>query len=143
MPHTDSTTATGGVTFRGLWVHDPLDAEGTIRCHLYGSSSSRSSSSDVEHVGTHYAGREFPVVDFGQQGTEVFQVRIDVPYGDTWRADLDALEALATNRRVAAVRDGRGRSLVGAMSGFRESDQPWGTQVEFAVTRAHEETVAV
>lgn len=140
MPYTDSSTTTGGVAFLGLWVHDPLDPEGTIRQHLYGAAK-RSAAVAVEHVGTHYAGREFPVFDYGEARTETFDVRIDVPHGDTWRADMDAFKELAEQRRVVTARDARGRSVTGAASGYSEQDQPWGTAVSFTVTRAHEETV--
>jgi hypothetical protein len=140
MPYTDSAAVTGEVTFTGLWVHDPLDAEGTIRQHLYGAAQ-RSAAVAVEHAGTHYAGRAYPVFDFGEQVNETFSVRVNVPHGDTWRDDLDSLKELAEQRRVVTVRDGRGRSLTGAMAGYGEQDQPWGTQVSFTVTRAHEETV--
>lgn len=140
MPYTDSATATEGVAFLGLWVHDPIDAEGTIRQHLYGAAQ-RSAAVGVEHVGTHYAGREFPVFDFGEQRAETFDVRIDVPHGDAWRADMGALKELAEARRVVTVRDARGRSITGAMAGYSEQDMPWGTAVSFTVTRAHEETV--
>lgn len=140
MPYTDSATATGGVAFLGLWVHDPLDAEGTIRQYLYGAAQ-RSLATAVEHVGTVYAGRTHPVFDWGDQRDETLTVRIDVPHGTTWRADLDALEVFAGNQRTTTVRDARGRSITGAVAGYTETDEPWGTSVSFTVTQAHEETV--
>jgi hypothetical protein len=142
MPYTDSATATGGVTFQGLWIHDPLDAEGTIRQHLYGAAQ-RSLTAAVEHSGTVYAGREYPVFDWGDQRAEEFAVRVDVPHGTSWQDDMDALKSFAENQRTTTVRDSRGRSITGAVAGYSEDDQLWGTRVSFTVTRAHEETVTV
>jgi hypothetical protein len=56
---------------------------------------------------------------------------------------MDALKSFAENQRTTTVRDGRGRSITGAVGGYGETDQPWGTRVAFTVTRAHEETVTV
>jgi hypothetical protein len=140
MPYTDSDPATAGISFMGVWIHDPLDPEGTVIQLLHGSAA-RSRSVGVEQVGTTYAGRSYPVFDFGDQRSEVFQVRVDVGHGTTWRSDMDALADFALLERVVVVRDGRGRSVPGAMTDYEERDQPWGTAVSFTVTRAHEETV--
>lgn len=140
MPFADSDPATASIAFLGLWIHDPLDPEGTTLQLLYGSAL-RSLSTAVEQAGTTYAGRSYPVFDFGEEREQVFSVTAEVPHGSTWRTDLDALEAFATQQRIVVVRDGRGRSVPGALSGFSESDEAWGTRVAFTVTRAHEETV--
>lgn len=140
--YSDSAAATESITFGGLWMSDPMDPAGTIREFPYGRAQ-RSSALAREHTGTHYAGRELPVFDYGDQRAETFSVKAEVPYGATWRDDMDALQAFAVDRRVLTVRDGRGRSFTGALSGYQEDDQEWGTSVSFAVTRAADESVTV
>lgn len=140
MPFADSDPATASIAFMGVWIHDPLDPEGTVLQLPYGSAA-RSLQVGVEQAATVYAGRSYPVFDFGEEKAQVFSVAVDVPHGSTWRSDLDALEAFADQQRIVVVRDGRGRSVPGALSGYSERDQAWGTQVSFDVTRAHEETV--
>lgn len=139
-PYTDADSATEGISFLGLWIHDPLDPEGTVRQLLYGQAA-RSLQHGTIHVGVQYAGRSYPVFDYGEQKTTAFAVQIDVPHGADWRTELDALAVFADQERNVVVRDSRGRSVTGAMAGYNENDQTWGTQVSFTVTRAHEETV--
>lgn len=140
MPFADSDPAIGSITFAGVWIHDPLDAEGTVRQLPYGKAS-RGMAVGVEQEGITYAGRTYPVFDFGEAKTQTFAVQVDVPHGALWREDLDALQAFGQQERIVVVRDGRGRSVPGALSGYAERDQVWGTAVSFSVTRAHEETV--
>lgn len=140
--YTDSASSSESISFDGLWISDPLDHEGTIRQFPYGKAS-HSTSYDRMSSGTHYAGRELPVFDFGDQLTETFSIQVEIPYGSTWRDDVDAMQAFAVDQRVLTVRDARGRAFTGAMTGYKESDQSWGTQVSFTVTRASEEQVTI
>jgi hypothetical protein len=141
MAYTDSEPSTASITFQGVWLFDPLVAEDTVRQFLYGSLS-RSRSMGIAQSGMRFAGREYPVFDFGEQIADSLAVRIDVPHGPDWADDLQALRDFATAARITTVRDNRGRSLTGALTGFTENDQDWGTQVTFTVTRADSVTGA-
>lgn len=134
MTYTDSDPVEEGLQLLGLWIHDPLDPEGTIRQFVY-AKSQRSSSIDTLGTGHFYAGRQFQVVDYGEHQDDGFGVRLDIPHGADWAADLVALTAFAEGRRTLCYRDGRGRLFFGAMSGYKEDDQNWGTAVAFGVTR--------
>jgi len=127
--------ATGVLDLVGVWVHDPLDPQDTARQFLYGAAS-RSLGVQVEQEGQSYAGRTFPVYDFGEHQGDSFSVRMDVPHGPLWAADVAALLAFAETRSTLCVRDNRGRMVVGALDGYQESDTDFGTQVSFAVNRA-------
>lgn len=135
MAYTDSSSATASITFQGVWLSDPLDAENTVRQFFYGSAN-RTRAMGRAQASLRYAGREYPVVDYGEQITDSFAVGIDVPHGTSWADDLAALRDFATAARVTTVRDNRGRSLSGPLTDFSETDQAWGTQVSFTVTRA-------
>ena len=64
MAHTDTAVQTAGIAFQGVWVHDPADPIDTVRQFVYGKSA-RSASIALETQGHNYAGRTFPVYDYG------------------------------------------------------------------------------
>lgn len=142
MPYTDSATATKALTLTGLWIHDPLSPQATVASYPY-ARSARSASVDTMGEGHYFAGRVHPVYDYGEHQQDVFNVTVDVGHGTSWAADLAALLAFAESRRTLCFRDGRGRRFFGAMTGYAEADQDWGTRVTFDVTRVDfEESVA-
>ena len=141
MAYTDSAPATASITFQGLWLSDPLDPEDTVRQFWYGSAA-RSRSMSVAQTGLRYAGREYPVFDYGEQIADALSVRVDVPHGPDWADDLESLRSFAVAQRLVTVRDNRGRALTGALTGFDENDRDWGSQVSFTVTRADSVTGA-
>lgn len=136
MPYTDSVPVSTSLPLRGVWIHDPLDAEGTISPFPYGSAQ-RDTSIDVMGAGAFFAGRSSPVFDYGEHEDEIVGCTVDVPHGPAYRADLALLEAFARSKRSLWFRDNRGRAVLGVMSGFKSTDQPWGSAVSFSVTRAH------
>lgn len=142
MAYTDSLPVTGSISLIGMWVHDPLDPSGTVEDYPY-AKSQRSSSIDTMPEGHFFAGRTFPVVDYGEHQNDQFSVRINVPNGTTLMTDLASLEEFAQARRTLCFRDGRGRKFFGSMSDFGEGDEDWGTAVEFNVQRVDfDESVA-
>lgn len=134
MAYADSATASAVLTLEGMWVHDPADPEGTVHNYPY-SKSSRSSTVDLLSEGTYFVGRTYPVMDYGEHQNDTFSVRIDIPNGTDWFGDLGTLQSFALSRTTLCFRDGRGRVFFGGMSGFSESDEDWGTQVSFSVSR--------
>lgn len=134
MAFADSAPVTGRLDLIGVWIHDPDDPEATIRAYPYGASS-RERTVDTMPTGNHYAGRAFPVVDFGEFEGEAVSVSVQIPHGATWREDVVQARALMSRRQTMLYRDNRGRVVPGTLSGYRETDQEWGTLVAFTVTR--------
>lgn len=140
--YTDSSSATTSLSLLGVWIHDPLDAEGTVRNYLYGRSS-RSTSIEVEAASLVYAGRTYQVTEYGEHQRDEYSVSIDVPHGETWASDLADLEAFAEARRTLCFRDNRGRQMFGTLSGYGESDEDGGTAVRLTFSRVdYDESVA-
>lgn len=138
----DSASATGSLTLTGVWLHDPLDAPTSVRQYIYGKAA-RSNELDVMGQGTFYAGREFPVFDFGEYSQATVTVKIQVPHGTDWATELAELAAFAELRRTVCFRDNRGRRAFGAVGGFGIQDEEWGSTVTFTVATAdYDEAVA-
>jgi len=134
MPYSDSAPVVGQLDLIGVWLHDPEDPVGTIQNYPYGSAS-RERSVDAMGAGTYYAGRTSPVVDYPEHEEEAVAFSVQIPHGATWRADVERARALASAKRTMLFRDNRGRLIPGVLSGYRETDQAWGTAVSFTVTR--------
>lgn len=136
MAYKDGEPVAGSVTLEGVWLHDPDDPEGTARNYRFGKAA-RSGTLEVSQQDTQYAGREYPVTDFGPFTTERVDVRVDVPFGPAWAGDLAGLRAFVTARKAVMFRDNRGRALSPAvLSGLREQDVETGTQVTFQASRS-------
>jgi hypothetical protein len=140
--YTDSVSSTASLALQGVWIHDPESAAGTVRQYPYGKAA-RDLSVDVDQQPLYFAGRTNPVVEFGETQESVFAVRVDVPHDAVWQTTVDTLRAFSTLRKVICIRDNRGRKIFGPVSGYREKDQEWGTEVSFSVlqTDYSEETV--
>lgn len=134
MPYTDSAASTGSLTLLGVWLHDPLDAEGTAVNYLYGGAT-KDTSIDTAGAGTLYAGRAYPVIDYGEHEEETVGVTIHVPFGTTHASEVAALSAWARAKRTLWLRDGRGRALAGSISAFKVADAAWGSAVTFSFGR--------
>jgi hypothetical protein len=133
--NTDSAAVTATLTLLGVWLHDPSDPQGSAYQYPYGRAM-RTADVDTMGQGTYYAGREFPVVDFGEYTAATCQVKVQVPNGDTWAADMASLEAFNLLRRTLCFRDNRGRRMFATLSGYDEQDEEWGTTVTFIATSA-------
>lgn len=134
MPGTDSDPSTASLALLGVWVHDPIDPEGSAHQYPYGANA-RSTAIDGEPSMAYYAGREFPVADFGEFSGESYSMSLDVPHGPTWLLDVLSLQEFKRAKRTLMLRDNRGRTSYGIMSNYQESDQNWGTRVTFTFTR--------
>lgn len=130
----DSAPASGSLWLEGVWLHDSADPQGTAVHFRYGKAA-RSGSLDVAQQATYYAGRTFPVVDFGAQENEQLTVRVEIPFGPTYLDDLGALRSLARSRTARVFRDNRGRVLTGTLSELRDQDTDTGSSATFQVTR--------
>jgi hypothetical protein len=136
MAYADSVPVVGGLRLQGVWIHDPLDPQTTIRNYPIGADS-REHAVDVDAAGTQYAGRTYPIVDYGEGESQTETIRLIVPHGPTYQAELRELDGWVRSRRTLHLRDNRGRNLQGTMSGLRFSDQGYGSDVSFTFTRVH------
>lgn len=134
MATTDSLPVQGGLALLGVWIHDPLAPQETARQYLYGKAS-RSASVDVDAGALRYAGRTYPVYDYGEGQDDQLSVSAQVPHGPDWVTQTGELLASAQVRRTLCLRDNRGRRYFGTMSGYSEDDADWGTAVSFSFTR--------
>lgn len=132
MAISDSAPVVGTLLLQGVWIHDPDDPADTAVNYRYGRAA-RGTSLDVEANALQFAGRTYPVYDYGEQQQESYSVRIDV--ADDEPIKLRSLEGFATLRKTLMLRDNRGRRAYGTIEGFQEDDQDYGTAVGFTFNR--------
>lgn len=133
MSWADSAVVTTTLPLHGVWLHDPQDPQGSARQYSYGANS-RETGLEVEQEGSQYAGRTYPLVDYGEGEALAVGVSLDIPHGPGYQAALRELEDTARLRRTLHLRDNRGRTIRGTLSGFKHSDQGWGSVVSFTIT---------
>lgn len=131
MSSTYSDPATVTATFDGVWLHDPDDPAGTLHNFRYGRSS-RAGSLEVAAQDNQYAGRVYPVTDFGPHERE--QVQVEATSVDP--ADLDALRRFIRARKPAYYRDNRGRAFLGRLTAGSDRDENHGSTLSFTVSRS-------
>lgn len=136
MPFTDSDPHVTTLDIRGVWIHDPDDPEVTLRQFQFGSDQ-RGDSYDSNAAGTYYVGKQDPVFDFGDASADTAEFTIDVYHGPNYTENMINLRQYAAMKKTLWFRDNRSRAIFGTMSGFRTSDQSWGSSVSFTVTRAY------
>jgi hypothetical protein len=137
MAWADSEVAVATLPLRGVWLWDAeLGGEDSIRYFAYGASN-KSDALDMMGSPSYYAGREDPVVDYGEHSAWSVSVSVDVPFGETYLEDMAILENFARSRRTVHYRDTRMRAMFANLSGFQRNDQDWGCQVSFTVTKVH------
>jgi hypothetical protein len=133
MAYTDSATVTGGLPIQGVWIHDPDSPEDTVRNFAFGANQ-RSHTYDPMGSGSYFAGRTFPVFDYGDPESEELDFIVDIPFGSTYAADLLFIQEFAKNRRPVWIRDNRGRATYGTIGTMKIQDQAWGSQATFTVS---------
>lgn len=134
---TDSDTEQATLDLQGVWIHDPVDpaeADDSAYQFRYGSVSGKGLGHDTMGVGAYYAGRQYPVYDFGEHDAEELSAAIQIEHGPTWIADVAAVGAFARAKTTLCVRDTRGRRVFGTVT-YSESDEQWGTSIQVTVTR--------
>lgn len=136
MAQTDSNIAAATLLLQGVWLHDPTDPTGTAAQYLHTPQGSRNAQIDLGGTELQFVGRELPVFEFGELRHEPAQVTVQVPHGTGWASQVAALRATARSGRVWCYRDNRGRKVFGVLTGYRETDQQYGTAVDFAVNAA-------
>lgn len=135
MPIQSTTVTVVAPILSTVWIHDPDDPEGTIQHFRY--HESRQETRAVEVAGTVFAGRRYPVYDFGEHSS----LDLDVPlqltlYDDDWDAQMEYLRALLEARKAFIYRDKRGRLIYGITSGLDIGDTAIGAAVTIAIQAA-------
>ncbi|MFD1675403.1 hypothetical protein [Alicyclobacillus fodiniaquatilis] len=134
----DSESATASITLAGVWLHDPLDAEGTV--HRF-KLMEQGRTAQVSYTSTsmQFEGRTLPVMDVAGQETNQVVVTIDCLSAG---GDLDVLRSLIASQNTLCYRDARGRKIYGLASSVPETETQWGTQVQLTVNAVdYEEAV--
>jgi hypothetical protein len=135
MPTTYSDPTTiAAPEFLGVYIHDPVDPVGTLTSFLYSASLS------VENIASpanllQFAGREFPVAEFGENATHSVDLSITIPFDDTWSTLVAVAQAYARFRGTLTFRDSRGRVVYGVVQSVRVTDRSEGSVVTFTVSR--------
>jgi len=128
------TQADRELDLSGVWLHDPADDAVTVRQFVYGKDS-RSTSIDTIGTVQQFAGRTFPVTDFGEHEQEDMSISVDIPHGPTHYVEEADLRGFMEMKKTLFLRDNRGRAAYGTMSGFNQADQAWGVTVGFKFGR--------
>lgn len=126
----------------GLWLHDPDDPTGTSLNYQIGRDM-RSYSAEVGGAQLVFAGREFPVTDFGEHRSDTFSIGLIIPNGDTYNEERRLLSELVLSRKTIVARDNRGVVIYGTVGDLPEEHESQGSSYSFEVTRVHRETFEV
>lgn len=130
------------VRLEGLWIHDPINPSQTSVQFRYGKDS-RGYSIDVGGSTHFFAGREFPVSEFGEHRSDSYSVKVVIPHGPTYHADREALRNTVLTRRTMCFRDNRGVVVYGTVGSLGEDHESHGSVFSFDVTRVHREVFEV
>jgi len=124
----------------GVWIHDPDSAQDTVKNYRFGKDA-KNSSIDIIGAKHVFAGRRFPVFEYGEHQEDKVSVSIIVDHGPDYMQQLQELRDFAELKKTIVYRDNRGRMFYGAISGFSDSDKSYGSDVSFEVQRVDREEV--
>lgn len=119
----DSEPGLTTLRIQGVWIHNPKNPEGTVKHYPYGNQSGGKSIT-VEQQARQYAGRRYPVVDYGESQDDVMSVAIQTIRNDPYYPESGTLLSLiqfSERRQTLMVRDGFGRGVIGSIEGFAEA----------------------
>lgn len=137
-----SVETTDALQLEGVWIHDPDDPEGTLHQFRFGRNN-KSSSIDIGGREQIFAGRTFPVFDFGEHEKYSISVTVQVLHGPDYDLERRIARKFAKSKKTLYFRDNRGRSVPGVMLGFSEKDDDYGTEFSFTFERVDEEVIEV
>jgi len=114
----ESTSATMTVTaplLTGVWVFDPTDAIATERNFIF--AEGRVESIDAGGVEIVLAGRQNPLVEYGEQTLVGLSLTVFLPFSEAHDAEVQYWRDVVTSRRAVCYRDNRERLVYGALKG--------------------------
>lgn len=126
----------------GLWIHDPIDPNQTSTQFMYGKDA-RGYSIDIGGSTMLFAGREFPVTEFGEHRNDTYSVKVMIPHGPEYHSDREMLRDMVLTRRTMCFRDNRGVVVYGTVGSLDEDHASAGSDFSFEVTRVHREIFEV
>lgn len=130
------TTAGGTLGIVGVLIHDPTDALLSLRAYPLNAGGAKEKR-EVESALLQYAGREYPVVEFGTSGSDSIDVQLSAEGLYPTANLMDDLKALVERRKVLCYRDKRGRVLYGLATLGDIDDTPWGKQASLTMIRTY------
>lgn len=129
----DSIITSATLHLEGVWLHNPTDPSGTARHYRY-KAGSRKETFGAEVELLHFAGREFPVADWGEFGEQTLALDIFIPY-EQEESNQGYLRDVVSDRQTIAYRDNRGRVIFAVLRDLSLEDVAGGTEASFSVTR--------
>lgn len=135
-------TLASPVRLVGLWIHDPDNASQSSTQFMYGKDS-RSYNIDIGGSTMVFAGREFPVTEFGEHRNDTFSVDVIIPHGPEYHSDREMLRNMVITRKTMCFRDNRGVVVYGTVGSLGEDHESHGSSFSFEVTRVHREIFEV
>lgn len=130
----ESEIIQGSIFLQGVWLHKPSDPANTIENFLYGKNQRGDQHQSYSQL-THFAGREYPVADFAKYHDHVFNVTVDIPFGEDYDSKRDAIMGLEQGHETLVYRDNRRRNSFGILVNMSLTDTEWGTSASFDFTR--------
>lgn len=82
-----------------------------------------------------FAGRQYPVYDFGSGQTETIDRATTLTYSDDDMLRLSRLREMSQSQQTWVYRDKRGRKMFCVMTKYTETDIPYGFSVAFSLSR--------
>lgn len=136
VSYTDSATATATCTLQDSWIVPVSLAIGVatpVNCEFRWPAHGLQEAPDVESTDLLFAGRTWPVVDYGIHESSEFAVVLDLPYGEyaAGFGDEAVLRGYVTNRTMLVYRDKRGRKAYGRIQGLKFTDSQYGKSASF------------
>lgn len=105
----DSLIIQGIVTFIGIWLHDVINPIGTIYQFL-GDGSGRTENWQAESTLMKFAGRNRPVIEFGEMEENKILAQLELN-----AVDYKNLQFLVKSKATLCYRDVRGRKMFGVI----------------------------
>lgn len=128
----DSAVGDGSLVLSQTWIHDPADP---LTSWGFRTRTKNRSSTKQHAVATmQFEGRDRPVAEFGDSGTET------VTFGSLLMADTDDLvtfRALVDRKSTVCYRDSRGRKVFGVIDAVTETDHLLGAEVPITVVATY------
>lgn len=135
-------TADDVLSLEGLWIHEPEDAQGTSTKFRFGRDL-RGFEMDVGGSEQVFAGRRYPVIDYGEHQKDSFSVGVQILNGPSYHDERQVLRDFIEAKKTLVFRDNRGHAVFGAVGNLSEDHESWGSSFKFTVVRVHREITEI
>jgi hypothetical protein len=121
--------AAPALTIKGVLVHDPRSAAGTIKSFRMNDTGAKDAYAvDASLITTD--GREAPIVEFSEHSTR----QVDVATLHSKAGEAAALRALVARRSILCYRDAKGRKVFGLIAEAPSEDTFYGETTSLSIT---------